>query len=92
MARQGPTPEELEKAKLFLTGSYALRFDSSTGIAGQLLQIQIEDLGIDYVNIRNTLVEALTIEDVQRAAARLLGDGELLVTMVGRPQGVEAER
>lgn len=92
MASEGPTPQELEDAKRFLTGSYALRFDSSTGIAGQLLQIQIEDLGIDYVNIRNSLVEALTIEDVRRAAARLLGDGGLLVTMVGQPQGVEAER
>ena len=89
MAAEGPTPEELEKAKLFLTGSYALRFDSSGGIASQLLQIQIEDLGIDYVNIRNALIEALTMEDVQRAARRLLGDGSLFVTMVGQPVGVE---
>lgn len=89
MAAQGPTTEELEKAKLFLTGSYALRFDNSGGIASQLLQIQIEDLGIDYVNIRNDLVEALTIEDVRRAAQRLLGDGNLFVTLVGQPVGVE---
>lgn len=89
MAAEGPTLEELEKAKLFLTGSYALRFDNSGGIASQLLQIQIENLGIDYVNIRNDLVEALTIEDVQRAAQRLLGDGGLFVTMVGQPVGVE---
>jgi zinc protease len=89
MAASGPSAEELENAKRFLTGSYALRFDNSSGIASQLLQIQIEGLGIDYVNIRNDLVEALTLEDVQRAAQRLLGDGGLFVTMVGQPVGVE---
>jgi zinc protease len=90
MATEGPTAEELESAKRFLTGSYALRFDNSRSIASQLLQIQIEDLGIDYVNIRNDLVEALTMADVQRAAQRLLGDGSLAVTLVGQPQGIEA--
>lgn len=90
MATEGPTVEELDSAKRFLTGSYALRFDSSSGIASQLVQIQLEDLGIDYVNIRNDLVEAVTIEDAQRAAGRLLGDGELFVTLVGQPVGIDA--
>jgi zinc protease len=90
MATDGPTAEELDSAKRFLTGSYALRFDSSSGIASQLVQIQLEDLGIDYVNIRNDLVEAVTIEDAQRAAGRLLGDGELFVTLVGQPVGIAA--
>ncbi|HSP25374.1 MAG TPA: pitrilysin family protein, partial [Saliniramus sp.] len=89
MASEGPTAEELESAKRFLTGSYALRFDSSSSIASQLVQIQLEELGIDYVNIRNDLVEAVTIEDAQRAARRLLGDGELFVTLVGQPVGID---
>ena len=46
MANEGPTAEELDDAKRYLTGSYALRFDSSSKIASQLLGIQIEDLGI----------------------------------------------
>lgn len=88
MAREGPTEEELEDAKRYLIGAYPLRFDNSGSIAGQLVQIQLNDLGIDYVNIRNELVEALTIDDVRRAARRLLEDGELLVTLVGQPRGV----
>ena len=50
LAEQGPTAEELASAKSYLTGAYALRFESSSSIANQLLWIQIEDLGIDYVN------------------------------------------
>jgi zinc protease len=88
IAAEGPTAEELEKAKSFLVGSYALRFDTSGKIAGQLLEIQLENLGIDYIDRRNGLVEAVAAEDVRRAAKRFLADDRLLVTLVGRPQGI----
>jgi len=88
IAAEGPTAEELEKTKSFLVGSYALRFDTSGKIAGQLLEIQLEDLGIDYIDRRNSLVVAVTAEDVRRAAKRFLSDERLLVMLVGRPQGV----
>jgi zinc protease len=85
LAEAGPTEDELAKAKSFLKGSFALRFDTSTKIAQQLVQIQLEDLGIDYIDRRNDLIEAVTLADVKRVAKRLL-DGGLLVTVVGRPQ------
>jgi zinc protease len=88
MATDGPTEQELADAKSYLTGSYALRFDSSGKIASQLLGIQIEDLGIDYVDKRNGLVEAVTIADVRRVAKRLLQPGNLIVTIVGKPEGL----
>jgi len=85
IAEQGPTPEELAKAKSFQKGSFPLRFDTSTKIASQLVVMQVEDLGIDYIDKRNDLVEAVTLADVKRAAKRLL-DGGMLVAVVGRPQ------
>jgi zinc protease len=85
IAETGPTAEELAKAKSYQKGSYPLRFDTSTKIAAQLVLMQVEDLGIDYIDKRNDLVEAVTLADVQRAAKRFL-DGGMLVTMVGRPQ------
>lgn len=88
MAMDGPSAEELEKAKRYLKGSYPLRFDTSTKIARQLVEIQRDELGIDYINKRNDLIDAVTIEDARRVAGRLLGDGSLYVTMVGRPDGV----
>jgi zinc protease len=84
LAETGPTNEELTRAKSFLKGSYALRFDTSSKIASQLVQIQMDDLGIDYIQKRNSLVDAVTLADVKRVAKRLLGGG-LLVTVVGRP-------
>jgi len=90
LAENGPTEEELAKAKSFLTGSYALRFDTSTKIAEQLVQIQLDELGIDYIDKRNTLVDAVTMADVKRVAKRLL-DAGMLVTVVGRPQPLPAK-
>jgi zinc protease len=87
MASEGPTEDELAKAKAYLKGSYALNFDTSSKIANTLLHIRLDDLGIDYINKRNSLIDAVTIADAQRAAKRL-GAGGMLVTVVGRPKGV----
>ena len=91
IAESGPTEDELAKAKSFLIGSYALRFDTSSKIANQLVAIQLDDLGIDYINKRNDLVQAVTLDDVKRVAKRLL-DGGLLVTVVGRPQDLTPKK
>jgi len=90
LAQSGPTEEELAKAKSFLTGSYGLRFDTSTKVAEQLVQIQLEDLGIDYIDKRNGLVDAVTMADVKRVAKRLL-EASMLITVVGKPHMAPAK-
>jgi zinc protease len=89
LAETGPTEEELVKAKSFLTGSFALRFDTSAKIAEQLVQIQLDDLGIDYIDKRNDLVNAVTLAAVKRVAKRLL-EANMLVTVVGKPEALPA--
>ena len=90
MMKDGPTEDELAKAKAYLKGSYALNFDTSTKIAGILLQNQLDELGIDYIDKRNGLMDAVTIEDARRAAKRL-GQGGLLVTVVGAPKDLTSK-
>jgi len=89
MAAEGPTQAELDEAKTYLTGSYALRFSSNAAIARQLLGLQQQNFGIDYVERRNALVEAVTLEQVKAQAKRLLHPDRLIVTVVGRPEGLE---
>ena len=88
LAAEGPTEEELDKAKKFLTGSYALRFDTSLKIASQLVNLQTENFDVTYLDERNAMIEAVTLEDARRVAGRMLGAGPLLVTVVGRPEGL----
>ncbi|MGI9374076.1 MAG: M16 family metallopeptidase [Hyphomicrobiales bacterium] len=90
MATEGPTDKELREAKTYLTGSYPLRFDTSKKIASQLLAIQIDDLGLDYIDTRNDKVRAVTLDDVKSMAKRLLKPGELIITIVGKPDGLKS--
>jgi zinc protease len=90
MAEAGVSEAELEDAKRYLTGAYPLRFDGNARIAGQLIGLQTAGLDIDYVNIRNDLVEAVTREDIARVAARLLDPAALTTVIVGRPEGLPA--
>jgi len=87
MAESGPTAEELAAAKSYLKGSYALTLDTSGKIAAQLTQIQLDNLGIDYIQRRSSLIDAVTLEDTKKAARRLYGGG-MLVTVAGRPKGL----
>lgn len=87
MAQDGPTAEELAGAKSYLKGAYALSLDSSSKIAAQLTQIQLDRLGIDYIDRRAGLIDAVTVADARRVAKRLYGGG-LLVTIAGKPKGL----
>lgn len=87
MAEDGPTADEMAAAKSFLKGAYALTLDSSGKIAAQLTQIQLDNLGIDYIQRRGAMIDAVTIADAKRVAKRLYGGG-MLVTVAGRPVGL----
>ncbi len=92
IAEQGPTPYEFENAKKYLTGSYALRFDTNAKIASQLLGLYEDDFGPDYVEKRNSLIEAITLDDAKRVAKRLLDNDNLIVTIVGKPVTAAASK
>jgi zinc protease len=87
LAVERPTEDELEKAKKYLTGSYALQFDSSSKIASQLIVIQRDGYDPSFLDERNRLIGAVTVDDATRVAKRLFGGQKLLVTIVGRPVG-----
>ena len=86
----GASAAELADAKTYLTGSFPLRLDSNGKIANLLVGIQLQDLGIDYIDRRNGYIEAVTLDDVNRVAASLLDPDSLLVVVVGKPAGIKA--
>ncbi|WGW04033.1 M16 family metallopeptidase [Tropicibacter oceani] len=89
VARDGVTQDELDRAKTYLTGGYPLRFDGNGQIANILVGMQTEGLDPDYVNTRNAQIEAVTLEDVKRVAARVLKPDALHFVVVGQPDGLE---
>ncbi len=91
ISTEGVTTEELEAAKRYLMGSYALRFDSNQAIASGLAGLQFGGLPIDYINIRNDLVEAVTLDDINRVAREHLHPDRLQIVVVGQPDGLTSE-
>jgi len=89
MSEHGVTAAELSDAKTYLTGSYPLRFTSSGSIASILVSMQVQDLGMDYLERRNSLVEAVTLDQVNRLAKTLLDTDRLTVVVVGQPEGLK---
>lgn len=85
---EGPSADELEKAKKYLIGSYALRFDTSTKIAGNLVSMQVEDYPVEYLDQRNGMIAAVTLEDIARVSRRMFEGKKLLVAAAGRPVGM----
>ena len=89
MAAGDVTQAALDDAKTYLTGSFPLRLTSNDSIASMLVAMQVDHLGIDYLEKRNDYIERVTLKDVQRVAARLYHPDQLLVVVVGQPQGLE---
>lgn len=86
---EGITEQELQTAKTYLTGEYPLRFDGNGKIAAILGGMQLMEMPADYVNTRNSQIEAVTLADVNRVAGKLLDSKSLRFVLVGRPSGLE---
>src|ERR1700744_1469357 len=85
-AQNGPTQKELDDAKTYLTGSFPLAFTSNAGIAGQLSAFQVGGLPVGYVQKRNDLINAVTIDDVRRVSKRLFNAERLTIAIAGSPE------
>ncbi|EPX79713.1 M16 family metallopeptidase [Salipiger mucosus] len=91
LAENGVTEAELEQAKTYLTGAYPLRFDGNGPIARILVGMQMDGLTPEYIETRNDRIEAVTLEDIQRVAARVLKPDALRFVVVGQPEGLETD-
>ena len=72
---------------MYITQS--LQKKSNSKIASNLMGVRQEELGIDYFDRRNAMVEAVTLEDVNRIAAKYLEPENFSFIVVGEPQGLD---
>jgi zinc protease len=84
-SRNGPTQQELDDAKTYLTGSFPLAFASNSGTASQLGAFQRQNLDIGYVARRNAMIQAVTLADVKRVSKKLFDPARLTVVIGGSP-------
>jgi zinc protease len=50
--------------------------------------MQLEELGIDFLDQRNSLINSVSLNDVNATAKKLLDPDNLVIVVVGSPEGV----
>ena len=84
MGREAVQPRELDLAKAYLIGSFPLRLDTSGKVAGLLIGIEENGLGLDYPDRFKAQVAKVTAADVQRVAARYMDPVTFSSVTVGK--------
>lgn len=79
---------DLADAKSYITGSMPLALTSTDGIAGMVLQLRLSDLPIDYLDHFAAYINAVTANDIQRVAKRVLKPETMVTVMVGQPKNI----
>lgn len=80
---EGPTEEELAAARANLAGGFALRIDSNAKILGHLALIGFYRLPLDYLDHWTERIDAVTLEQVRAAFARVLDARRMATVVVG---------
>jgi zinc protease len=80
--REPVSEEELGKAKKYLIGSFPLRLDTQSKLARFITQVEYHNLGLDYCQKYPSYINAVTREDVLRAAKSYLHPENAILVVV----------
>ncbi len=77
------TAEELSDSQSSYIGSLPLALETNEGVAGALLNLERYDLGLDYFQRYNSLVEAVSPGDILETAQAFLDPERLAIAIAG---------
>ena len=75
--------EELTQAKETFMNQFVFRFTTSASIVGQKVDIEYEELPLNYLETYLGNVQAVTHEDIQQVARKYLHPDEIKILVVG---------
>jgi zinc protease len=84
MGREEVSPRELALAKSYLIGSYPLRTDTSGKMAGLLVAVEENDLGLDWPDRFKAGISRVTLADVKRVGAIYMDPATFSSVTVGK--------
>ena len=89
---EGVAPRELAAAQDYLTGAQPLALTSTDKIAGVLVSMQRDNLGIDYLDRYAPIIRGVSAGDVARVVERWFVPEKMTLVLVGKPEGVAPTR
>lgn len=80
---------ELSDAQSFLTGSFPMRIETSSRIAGFLVAVEYYGLGVDYIDNYPGFINNITKADVLEAAKKYLDPENFILVVVADQEKTE---
>ncbi len=82
--RQEPvTQDELDEAKDFVVGSLALRLETNDGVAAVLGDIELFDLGLDYLQRYPSIMRSITADQILAVAQKYAHTDNYALSLAG---------
>ncbi len=82
MMKEPVSDTDLSDAKLFLTGSFPMRIETSSRIAGFLVAVEYFGLGSEYIDNYPGYINSVSKEDVLKAAQKYLDPEHFVLVVV----------
>src|SRR5262249_9375422 len=82
---EGPTEEELSKARSYLTGLYPLGLQAPDALATQVLNVEFFELDPLYLQTYQDKIGSVTMTDVRRALKSYFCTDDLRILVVSNP-------
>ena len=87
---EGLTLKELDESKSYLVGSIPRQLETNAGIAGFLLTGEFHGLGVDHDEQLPALIGAVSLDEANRVAKRLLDPSRAAIVVAGPYQKPDA--
>jgi predicted Zn-dependent peptidase len=81
---EGITPAQLESAKAYIKGLYALRFETNDQLAAILCQLDMYGLGREYIDTYFDRIDAMTVPDAKRVIEQYFPAKNLAFVFIGQ--------
>lgn len=81
---KGPSEDELNAGKNYITGSFPLRLDSNKAIVGNLLYMAYYNLPMDYLDTYREKIESVSQAQVKDVFAKVIHPDKMVVVQVGK--------
>ena len=75
--------EELADSQAYRTGSMPMSLETNSGLVDVITDMELYDLGMDYLHTYTPVVKAITPERIQAAARRYLSADDLVIAVAG---------
>lgn len=84
--RDGPTQKELQAAKDYMIGGFALNLDTNSKMLANVSAIGYYGLPLDYLDTWKQKVDKVTAENIRSAFKRKIDPARMVTVIVGAPE------